>query len=142
MNKTYSQLISIDDYIGRYEYLKEHSFVGEETFGSRRYLNQILYNTTQWKTARGKAIIRDSLGGDYCLDMAMPGKEIRGMIIVHHINPITVEDILQRNPMVFDLENLVCVSPNTHKAIHYGDSNLLIPEMIIRTPNDTIPWRQ
>lgn len=134
--KTYSELITIPTFIERFDYLKLGGRIGEETFGYDRYLNQILYTSIDWKRFRRDMIVRD-MG----LDLACEGYEIVGKIILHHINPITIDDVLQRRPMIFDPENVVCVSLNTHNAIHYGDESLLITEPIIRTKNDTCPWR-
>lgn len=120
----------------RYQYLRVTSRVGESTFGYDRYLNQILYTSPEWRAFRDEIIIRD----DGC-DLGCPDRELHERIIVHHINPITVEDVINRNPMVFDSENVICVSHNTHQAIHYGDENLLVKNPIERKPNDTCPWR-
>ena len=141
MRKSYSELITIPDYKDRYLYLQLNSKIGVETFGHDRYLNQILYTSSEWRRFRNQIILRDN--GH---DMAMPDLdyEISGWIIVHHINPITIEDVLNRNPYVFDPDNVVCVSDMTHKAIHYGDISLLMllrPEWSERRPNDTIPWK-
>lgn len=137
MKKTYSELIKIPTYEERYRYLRIGSKVGEETFGYDRYLNQILYNrTSDWKRCRNSIIIRDNGS-----DMAFPNRIIQGKIFVHHINPITLEDIDKRSKSIFDPENLVCVSFDTHQAIHYGDESLLHLDVIERKPNDTIPWR-
>lgn len=135
--KTYSELITIPTFIERFEYLKIGGAVGAATFGHDRYLNQILYNSEEWKRFRREIIIRDN-----ACDLACEDYEIPKYVIVHHINPITVEDVINRNPMIFDPENVVCTSLRTHNAIHYGDKDLLITEPIIRTPNDTCPWRQ
>ena len=136
--KTYSELIQIPSYIERYRYLKLGGKAGEITFGNERYLNQILYKSPEWKMTRRHIIIRDN-----GCDMGIDGYSILGVPLVHHINPITIDDIYDRNPIVFDPENLICVSKRTHNAIHYGDEELLlIDEIIERTPNDTIPWRR
>ena len=134
--KSYSELITLPTFIERYRYLKLGGRVGEETFGSDRYLNQILYKDRQWLRARDKVIIRDN-----GCDLGMEGHEIYGKILVHHINPITKEDILRRDPKLFDPENLICTIKNTHDAIHYGDESLLIIAPTIRTRNDTCPWK-
>lgn len=134
--KTYSELITIDSYEERFEYLRCNSVVGKETFGYDRYVNQALYNSPEWKCLRRQIIIRD----DGC-DLAYPGYTIHGKIIIHHINPITLDDILNRRSNVFDPENLICVTHNTHIAIHYSDANLLTTGPIERTKNDTCPWR-
>lgn len=135
--KTYSELIQIPSYVERYRYLKIGGKAGEITFGNERYLNQILYKSHEWKVFRRDIIIRD-LG----CDLGLEGYTIVGVPIVHHINPITVEDIYNRAYCVFDPENTITVARRTHNAIHYGDEELLlIDELVERRPNDTIPWR-
>lgn len=134
--KSYSELMSFSTFEERYEYLRIGSKVGEATFGYDRYLNQILYRSPEWRRFRDQIIIRDN-----GCDLGCPDRELRERIIVHHINPITVEDVINRNPMVFDPENVICVSHNTHEAIHYGDEDLLVKNPIERKPNDTCPWR-
>lgn len=134
--RTYSEIITLKTYEERFDYLKIGGRVGLETFGYDRYLNQILYNTKQWKKFRREIIIRDN-----ACDLACEGYEINYRILVHHINPITVEDIINRNPMIFDPENAITTTHRTHNAIHYGDKNLLILQPMERTPNDTCPWR-
>jgi hypothetical protein len=137
MIKTYSEMSKLETFIERFEYLKLKGKVGDETFGYSRYLNQRFYHTPEWRDARDKVIIRDN-----GCDLGIFDRAIIGKILIHHINPITEEDILERNPIIFDLENLICVSKETHDAIHFGDSNLLIADKpIIRTKNDTCPWR-
>lgn len=133
--KTYSELIMLPTYIDRLNYLIIGGAVGRQTFGEDRYLNQILYNSYEWRRFRRDIIIRD--GG---LDLAHEDFEIEGKIIVHHIDPITVEDVLNRHPKIFDYENVVCTSMNTHNAIHYGDIDLVNMKPIERRPNDTCPW--
>lgn len=135
--KCYSELITIPTFIERFRYLKLRGIVGEETFGYDRYLNQILYKTPEWRTFRRDIILRD--GGR---DLACEGYDIYERIIIHHINPITVEDVLKRHPKIFDPENVVCTVLNTHNAIHYGDESLLWTEPVERVPNDTCPWRR
>ena len=134
--KTYSDLIQLPTFEERYEYLKTSSLVGDVTFGGGRWLNQALYSSPEWKDFRREIILRDN-----ACDLGMSDYEIHGRIIVHHLNPITKEDILQRRSCVFDPENVICVSHNTHNAIHYGDENQLPQKPIIRRPNDTCPWR-
>ena len=134
--RTYSEIITLKTYEERFDYLKIGGQVGQETFGYDRYLNQILYNTKQWKKFRREIIIRDN-----ACDLACEGYEINYRILVHHINPITVEDIINRNPMIFDPENAITTTHRTHNAIHYGDKNLLVLQPMERTPNDTCPWR-
>ena len=134
--RTYSELITLPTFEERFEYLKLNGSVGEETFGFDRYLNQTLYRSMEWKRFRRDMILRDN-----GLDLACDDYEIVGKIILHHIDPITMADILCRHPKIFDPENVVCVSMNTHNAIHYGDENLLMTGPIVRTKNDTCPWR-
>lgn len=135
--KTYSELITIPTFEERFEYLKLNGSVGLETFGHDRYLNQILYNSQEWRRFRPKIIVRDN-----GCDLACDGYEIFGKILIHHINPITAQDILNRNPKVFDPENVITTVHNTHNAIHYGNKNLLITEPIERSRNDTCPWKK
>ena len=134
--RTYSELITIPTFEERFEYLQLKGSVGKDTFGYDRYLNQVLYRSPEWKRLRNQIIIRD--GG---CDLACDGYDIYDKVLIHHLNPITVEDVLARSRKVFDPDNLVCVSHNTHNAIHYGDVDLLVTGPIIRTKNDTCPWR-
>ena len=134
--KTYSELITIPTFEERFEYLQLKGSVGKDTFGYDRYLNQVLYRSPEWKRLRNQIIIRDS-----GCDLACDGYDIHFKVFIHHLNPITVEDVLARSRKVFDPDNLVCVSHNTHNAIHYGDVDLLATGPIIRTKNDTCPWR-
>ena len=134
--KTYSELITIPTFEERFEYLQLKGSVGKDTFGYDRYLNQVLYRSPEWKRLRNQIIIRD------CgCDLACDGYDIYGKVLIHHLNPITVEDVLARSRKVFDPDNLICVSHNTHNAIHYGDLDLLVTGPVIRTKNDTCPWR-
>lgn len=135
--KTYSELIEIPTFLERYRYLRIGGAVGKETFGYDRYLNQILYNSDEWKRFRREIIIRDH--GD---DLACEGFQIFGKILIHHINPITVEDVLNRDPKIFDPENVISTTLNTHNAIHYGDESLLMIAPVERSKNDTCPWRR
>jgi len=137
MIRTYSELSKLNTFEERYRYLKLNGAVGEETFGFDRFINQILYKSDEWKRCRRDIIIRDN-----GCDLGCEGFEVHGRILIHHINPITVDDIVNRNPKVFDPENLILTSHNTHNAIHYGDENLLIKAPIERSKNDTCPWRQ
>lgn len=134
--KTYSELITIPTFEERFEYLQLKGSVGKDTFGYDRHLNQVLYRSPEWKRLRNQIIIRD--GG---CDLACEGYDINSKVLIHHLNPITVEDVLARSRKVFDPNNLICVSHNTHNAIHYGDVDLLVTGPIIRTKNDTCPWR-
>lgn len=134
--KTYSELIQIPTFKERYQYLKLSGSVGVDTFGFDRYLNQLFYKSQKWKRIRDEVIIRD-----YGCDLAMDGYEIHGKIIIHHMNPITVDDIMNETDILLDPEFLISTTHNTHNAIHYGDENLLIGDPIVRTKNDTCPWR-
>lgn len=135
MLKTYSELIKIDDYLDRFDYLKIYGFVGDDTFGSKRYLNQALYHSYEWLRLKRNLIIRD----EGC-DMAFPGYTISGKVMLHHLNPITPKQIADRDPIIFDPNNLVCVSYSTHQAIHYGSADILPSEPVERRPGDTKPW--
>lgn len=134
--KSYSQMIRLDTFIERFEYLKLNGVVGESTFGFDRVLNQRFYNSDLWKSVRNKVIIRDN-----GCELGMEDRPIMGRIYIHHINPIAAQDIIGNSPKLYDLDNLVCVSYDTHQAIHYGDSNLIVSLPIARTPNDTCPWK-
>lgn len=134
---SYSELIKIDSFEDRYEYLKLPGTVGEVTFGHDRYLNQRFYQSADWKRIRREVILRDN-----GCDLAMPGWEIPKYAMVHHINPITIKDVLENNPLVYDMENLVCVSKRTHNAIHYGDRSLLMLNPVERHPDDTLLWKR
>ena len=135
--KSYSELIKLETFEERFEYLKLNGRVGESTFGYDRYLNQLFYTTAEWKAARNLVIIRDN-----GCDLGIDDRIIGGRIFIHHIDPITKEDILNRHPKLFDPENLICVSKLTHDAIHYGDESLLIIAPIERTRYDTCPWKK
>lgn len=135
--KTYSELITLPTFKDRYRYLRLTGSVGEETFGFDRYLNQVFYRSDKWKTIRDKVIIRDN-----GCDLGIEGYEIYGKIIIHHMNPITFNDIEHNTDFLLNPEYLICTTHNTHNAIHYGDESLLIQEPIVRTKNDTCPWKQ
>lgn len=136
-NKSYSELIRLPTYLERFRYLQINGAVGAETFGYDRYLNQILYRTGEWKRFRRDIILRDN-----GCDLACNDYEIFGRILVHHINPITVDDVLNRDPKIFDPNNVITTTLDTHNAIHYGDERLLVMDPIVRTKNDTCPWRK
>lgn len=136
--KTYSELIKLPTFEERFEYLKIPGIIGAATFGAERYLNQIFYKSPEWLSVKRDIIIRD--GG---CDLAMPDRSIRKWIMVHHIEPITIEDVLARSPKLLDPENLITVSSTTHRAIHYGDKDQTIPtKPIERKPFDQCPWRK
>ena len=134
--RTYSELITIPTFKERYEYLRIGGRVGKDTFGFDRYLNQVLYKSKEWKHVRNIVIERDN-----GCDLAMEGYEIYDDIIVHHMNPITMEDLLYRRDYVLDPEYLISTVHKTHNAIHYGDDSLIFTALTERRPNDTCPWR-
>ena len=135
--RTYSELITIPTFEERYKYLRIGGKVGEDTFGFDRYLNQIFYRSKEWKDVRNKVIVRD------CgCDLGIKGREIYDRILIHHMNPISKIDILERSKFLLDPEYLICVCKRTHDAIHYGDDSILFSGPVIRTKNDTCPWRR
>lgn len=135
MIRNYSELIKLPTFLERFRYLKLDGAVGIETFGFDRYLNQALYRSQEWQKVRNQIIIRD-MG----CDLAIPKREIIGRIIIHHMNPITEDDIRERNPIMFDPEFLICTTINTHNAIHYSDESMLMIGPTIRTKGDTKLW--
>ena len=134
--RTYSELITLPTFKERYEYLRIGGKVGEETFGFDRYLNQIFYKSKEWLDIRDEVIIRDN-----GCDLGIEAREIHSKILIHHMNPITVKDILERSDFLLNPEYLISTVKNTHDAIHYGDSSLLVKDPIERRKNDTCPWR-
>lgn len=136
MSKCYSELIAIPTFIERYRYLKLNGVVGEDTFGFKRWLNQVLYTSSDWKSFRREIARRDN-----GCDLAVRGFEVHGPVIIHHIVPITYEDVLNRSKCLFDPENVILTQLGTHNAIHYGDESLLNIAPVERTPNDTCPWK-
>ena len=134
--RTYSELIRLDTFEDRFRYLKIGGKVGEETFGFDRYLNQIFYKSDAWLRVRDEVIVRDN-----GCDLGMLDREIGGRILVHHMNPIRKEDILNRSDFLLNPEYLITTVKSTHDAIHYGDESLLIGAPIQRYRNDTCPWR-
>lgn len=135
--RTYSELITLPTFEERYRYLRLGGKVGEETFGFDRYINQVFYRSQEWRSIRDYVIVRD-----HGCDLGIEDREIAGRILIHHMNPISVEDILNRSEYLLDPEYLISTIKNTHDAIHYGDESLLIVAPIERTRNDTCPWRQ
>ena len=138
MIRTYSEMIRLSSYEDRLRYLKLDGVVANETFGFDRYLNQRFYKSPEWQRVRREVIIRDK-----GLDLACPGYNIYGQIIVHHMNPISIEELENNPSILLDPEYLVCVSLNTHNIIHYGDikSDLNKNIVVERRPGDTTPWR-
>ena len=136
MNRCYSELIALPTFIERFRYLKLDGSVGMDTFGHDRWLNQVLYRSPEWKRFRNKIIVRDNGCDLGCEDRPMFGK-----ILIHHINPLTIEDVINRHPKIFDEENVIATQLITHNAIHYGDESILYQEPTTRQPNDTCPWK-
>jgi len=134
--KRYSELIQLPTFKERYEYLKLDGRVGEDTFGFDRYLNQIFYRSQKWKRIRNQVIVRDN-----GCDLGIEGYEINERILIHHMNPVSLKDVEEETEFLLDPEYLISTTHNTHNAIHYGDSGLLILDPIVRTKNDTCPWR-
>lgn len=134
---TYSELSMLSTFDERYNYLKLVGVVGEDTFGFDRYLNQRFYNSVEWKRARDYVITRD-MG----CDLGIPGREINDKIYVHHMNPMSIKDIVDGDSHIINPEFLITVSFDTHNAIHYGDERLLHrKDLIVRNQNDTCPWK-
>lgn len=133
--RTYEDLIKIDSFEDRFEYLKLSGAVGEDTFGFDRWLNQIFYKTKEWRRVRDEVIVRD-IGHD----LAHEDYPIKGKVIIHHMNPIFLDDLVDRTEFLLDPNYLICTSHNTHNAIHFGDQNLLPKKPIERRPGDTKLW--
>ena len=134
--KTYSELSKLRTFKERFEYLQLNGVVGEDTFGFDRWMNQQFYHSKEWLDIKRQVLIRDE-----GRDLGLPGYEIPGRVLVHHMNPISKEDIIKRSAILLDPEYLICVSKRTHDAIHYGDDRILRPTFVERRPNDTCPWR-
>ena len=135
--KSWDELGKIETFEGRVEYLRTYSTVGEPTFGYDRWINQKFYRIAEYRRLRQKIAAKQ-----YGWDLGIKGYPLPEVFILHHMNPITVEDVINRNHMVFDPENVITTTLNTHNAIHYGDENLLVTEPINRSANDTCPWRK
>ena len=134
--KTYSELILLPTFEERFKYLRLNGRVGDDTFGFDRYINQNFYRSAEWKRIRDLVIMRDN-----GCDLALEGYEIYGRILIHHMNPITVKDVELSTEYLMNPEYLICVTHNTHNAIHYGDEKLLMKGPVVRTKNDTCPWK-
>lgn len=135
--KSYTELSKLKTFNDRFNYLKLDGVVGEETFGYDRILNQVLYKSAKWRKVRDKVLIRDN--GN---DLGVEGYRINGRAIIHHMNPITVDDVLKEREWIFDPEYLITVSDLTHKAIHYSNENILPKEPVERVQNDTCLWKK
>lgn len=136
MTRTYTELIELPTFEERFAYCDIHGTVGSETFGCDRWLNQVLYTSPEWRRFRRSIILRDK-----GCDLAMEGYDIPDRGTIHHLNPITKEDVLERRPCIFDPNNVILVSSDTHKFIHYGFGKAPVKNPIERKPNDTCPWR-
>ena len=136
--RTYSELSKLKTFRERYEYLKLDGAVGEETFGFDRYINQMFYKSEEWKRIRNYVITRDN-GCDLGIQ---DRKIVDSVILVHHMNPITKEDIINKNEILLDPEYLITTIKPTHDAIHYGDESVLAEDLVIRSKNDTCPWKR
>ena len=134
--RTYSELILLPTFEERFKYLQLNGRVGDDTFGFDRYINQNFYRSAEWKRIRDPIIIRDN-----GCDLALEGYEIYGRILIHHMNPITVKDVELSTEYLMNPEYLICVTHNTHNAIHYGDEKQIITGPIVRTKNDTCLWK-
>lgn len=134
--RTYSELIALPTFKERFEYLRLNGIVGKDTFGFDRYMNQIFYKSREWQSLRNQIIIRDN-----GCDLGVDGYEIHGKILIHHMNPITPDDIVERSDYLLNPDFLISTMLTTHNAIHYGDEKLIDKEPIERSKNDTCPWR-
>ena len=137
MIRTYSELIKLKTFKDRFEYLKLDGIVGEETFGFDRYMNQIFYKSILWTSVRRAVIIRDN-----GCDLGVEGYEIHGKILIHHMNPINLSDIVHKTDELLNPDYLITTVLSTHNAIHYGDASLLPALPIERRANDTCPWKR
>lgn len=135
--RTYSELMRLPTFEERFRYLKLDGLVGKDTFGFDRYLNQEFYRSKEWKEVRDFVIVRDN-----GCDLGMDGYEIVGRIYIHHMNPITVNDIVHSSDFLLNPDYLICMSHNTHNAVHYGDEDLLVTAPVERRKNDTCPWKR
>lgn len=135
--KCYSELIALPTFEERYRYLRLRGSVGKDTFGFDRFLNQRFYRSAEWKRIRDQVIIRDN-----GCDLGIEDRMIPGKVLIHHMNPITEKDIINATDILLNPEYLICVSHTTHNAIHFGDENLLVPDLVVRTPYDTCPWKR
>lgn len=140
MIKSYNELVKLPTFQERFEYLRIGGRVGQSTFGGKRELNQLLYRSEKWKKLRRFILQRDEIDG-YTCDLVFPDRPIFSRVCVHHINPITIADVIHERSLVFDPDNLVSVAFQTHEAVHYGDYNLIQQDYQARKPNDTCPWR-
>ena len=135
--RRYSELVRIPTFEERYEYLRLSGAIGIDTFGFDRYLNQQFYHSKEWRSLRDWIIVRDG-----ACDLAIPGRDVEKGIVIHHMNPVDMKDIIEVTEYLMNPDYLICTSDNTHKAIHYGTKDNLIRDPIKRTQFDTCPWRK
>lgn len=135
--RTYSDLIKLPTFKERFRYLKLNGRVGEDTFGFDRYLNQQFYKSKEWLKVRDEVILRDG-----ACDLGIEDRPINSRIIIHHMNPITKYDILNQTEFLLNPEYMICTIKRTHDAIHYGDESILFDGPVVRSKNDTCPWRR
>ncbi len=133
--RTYSEMIRSSDFVERFKYLALHGGVGDATFGFDRYLNQMFYSSREWKQVRNHVIVRDN-----GCDLGIEGYEIHDRIAIHHMNPMSVNDIAEGDPNILDPEFLITTSHNTHNDIHYGDERQLPKPFVERRRGDTKLW--
>jgi len=137
MTRRYSELKKLKTFEERFDYLNLEGLVCNETFGFDRYLNQKFYKSPKWLQTRDHVIVRDE-----ACDLGIEGRDIYAYLTVHHINPITIDDIIDGNPDIYNPEFLITTSYNTHQAVHFGNKKMLSSDPIERTKNDTIPWKR
>jgi hypothetical protein len=135
MIKTYAELRRFDSFEERYEYLRLGGKVGDATFGFDRHINQTFYRSAEWKSVRNEVIVRDN-----GCDLGVEGYEINGSLLIHHINPLVIKDIVDREEWILNPNYLITTTQATHNAIHFGDSSLLPKPFAPRTPGDTKLW--
>lgn len=135
--RTYTELITIPTFEERFEYLRLNGCIGEDTFGFDRYLNQLFYHSSLWRSKRDEIIIRDK-----ACDLGIEGRDLIDNIVIHHMNPINIDDIISQTSYLLNPDYLICTSSRTHKAIHYGDKSKLVRDPIERHKFDTCPWKK
>jgi len=137
IHRTYNEMSMLGTFDERFKYLSLIGQVGLDTFGFDRYMNQAFYKSKEWQQVRSYVIVRDN-----GCDLGIPDRPIGGHVYIHHIDPITPEDIKHGSSKLLDPNNLVCVSFETHNALHYGDEEYLERNKLVeRHSNDTCPWK-
>lgn len=140
--RNYTELARLPTFEERFQYLKLNGQVGRDTFGFDRVFNQRFYRSDEWKRIRDDVIVRDTGNQNACCDLGVPGYEIGERILIHHMNPITLDDITESSDFLLNPEYLIAVSHATHNAIHYGGDVKLYSQPVNRRPNDTCPWKK